>query len=310
VITPGAGAALTISRGWPLRFLDALKNTLSIPDKILLFNTHVDSNVFDPAIEEDLAAFSHRHGLRVHVRINEYAPLAELGRLFTEGRPNILLRLTVGLLSWLGYCLNIGRLFGGDFYSPWTHTVHLSSNHPAIALHEMGHAVDFSRRSWPGLYALSRYIPGVALYQEYVASVYAIEFLHDERRHDDEVRAYRLLIPAYSTYVLGAIIELFPTSVTRTLLFYVIGGGHALAVHYAGQRMDALRAAGEADITWAQQLARDGQDVATMFSMQTVRGREQIGTAVGLVVGAATCGVLMPLTAWLGFRWGRTAPLP
>jgi hypothetical protein len=310
VITATRAPDLTISRGVPARFLDALKNACSIPDKILLLNTHIDSDIIDPAIEDDIVAFAARHHLGVHVRINEYAPLGELGRLLTQGRPNILLRLTVGLVGWIGYCLNVGRLFGGDFYNPWTNSIYLSSNHPAVALHELGHAYDVSQRSWPGLYMLCRYIPGVALYQEYLASRYAVEFLREQQRHDDEVRAYRLLFPCYSTYVLGAIIELFPTSVTRGLLFYVIGAGHAVGLHFADRRMAALRTAGEADITWARQLEQDRRDVATMFTPQTVRGREQLGTGIGVFAGALTCGCLLPLTAWLGFRWGRTAPSP
>ena len=57
----------------------------------------------------------------------------------------------------------------------------------AKVLHEMGHALDFRRRRFPGLYALSRMVPGVALYQEYLASLYAIEYLREIGDQAEEI---------------------------------------------------------------------------------------------------------------------------
>lgn len=51
-----------------------------------------------------------------------------------------------------------------------------------------------------------------------------------------ELRAWRLLFPACSTYVLGAVVELFPSAPTRSLLMPVIALGHALGISFAMKR--------------------------------------------------------------------------
>jgi hypothetical protein len=296
-----------ITRGRPLPFLDALKNVMSIPDKLLFLTPDIDSHRIDPAVDEAVAAFAERHELtRVHVRVNEYAPLAELWRLLTNWRVSVLWRFSFGLLTWLAYCVNVGRLLGGDHYNPFSNTVNLYSNHRSIALHEMGHALDFKRRTFPGLYALSRLLPGVALYQEYLASLYAVEYLREIGDHREEIRAYRLLFPAYSTYVFGALIELFPTSVTRSLFFPVVIVGHALGHHFAGERYKELAAAGDPGFTPADLTARDRDAASEMFSSETREGRQQAGTLAGLLAGGVLCGPFAPLMAAAGFMWGSS----
>lgn len=296
---------MLVSRGRPLPFIDALKNVMSIPDKLLFFNPHIDSHRIDPSVDEAVLAFAERHELtEVHVRVNEYAPLAELGRLLTSGNVNIFLRLTFGLMTWFAYCINVGRLLGGDHYNPFSNTVNLYSNHRSIALHEMGHVLDFKRRTFPGLYALTRLIPGVALYQEYLASLYAIQYLREIGDHEEEIRAFRILFPAYSTYLFGALIEFFPTSVTRSLLFPVVLMGHALGDHYAKQRYAELEAEKFVNFTPASLTKEKRDATSAMFSTGTREGRQQSGTLLGLIVGTSFCGPFAPLIAGLGFLWG------
>ena len=124
-----------------------------------------------------------------------------------------------------------GRLFPwGDYYNPFTNTAHLYSDHPAVILHEAGHAYDFANRRWKGTYAAARIIPGVDLYQEYKASKEAFRYLQERRELDKELDAYKVLYPAYGTYV-GA--YLFPPIGT------VVG---AVLGHLSGRSTAALRA--------------------------------------------------------------------
>ena len=115
-------------------------------------------------------------------------------------------------------------------YNPYTNTVHLYSDHPAVALHEAGHAHDFAGRRWKGTYAFLRLIPGVDLYQEYKASKEAIHYLKEQQDLDAEIAAYKVLYPAYGTYVGGYI---FPPIGT-------VAG--ALLGHLAGRSTAAVRA--------------------------------------------------------------------
>lgn len=247
-------------------FLDTLANVLAVPNKLLFLNADFESHQLDRAIEADIEQFVRRHQMQdVYVRLNAYDPVGELGRLFTNRRVSLLLRLSIGLLSWLAYCLNIGRLFGGDHYNPFTNTVNLYSGNRSIALHELGHVKDFHGVRFPGLYALLRMLPVVSLWQEYLASLYAVEFLREIGDEDEELAAYRLLFPAYSTYVFGALLEWFPSTLTRTLLLPVIAGGHVVGEVVARNQAEKR---GVADRGRDDDLER----FRTMFSPSTGEG--------------------------------------
>ena len=124
-----------------------------------------------------------------------------------------------------------GRLFPwGDYYNPFTNTVHLYSDHPAVALHEAGHVHDFSSRRYKGTYAAIRLIPFVDLYQEYKATKEAIGYLKEIHDQSTELSAYKILYPAYGTYV-------------GSYIFAPIGTvGGALLGHVAGRSKAALEA--------------------------------------------------------------------
>ncbi|MGI9285877.1 MAG: hypothetical protein ACR2P1_10855, partial [Pseudomonadales bacterium] len=66
-----------------------------------------------------------------------------------------------------------------------------------------GHAKDFNSRKLKGTHAAIYVLPGAPLYYEAVASNDALSYLEYECRYDEEKRAYRLLHPAYGTYVGG-----------------------------------------------------------------------------------------------------------
>lgn len=302
-------ASTVLSRGRRLPFIDTLGRVFSAPNKLIFLNTRFESHDLDPQVERAMTEFIAEHELRgLRVRVNEYAPLEDLGRLFTSGRTNILLRLFFGLPTWLATTMSCGRLFGGDHYNPWTDTVNLYSSHTGIALHELGHVLDFRRRTFPGLYALTRYIPGVALYQEYLASKYAIDFMRAHGMHDDELRALRILYPAYSTYVFGALVELFPSAGIRSLLFPVIAIGHVLGISHAMKREVALerQLVGEKPRV-AEQWRQEWGEAASELSPGTQRGRDLWGVFLGMSVGSALCGAGALPGAFAGFALARRA---
>jgi hypothetical protein len=286
-------------------FLDTFGNVLAIPNKLMFLTADFESHVIDPQIEAEVRRFLDRHELHhVHVRLNEYDPMGELWRLLTNRRVGLFLRLLLGPLLWLAYLLNVGRLFGGDHYNAFSDTVNLYSNHMSIAIHEMGHALDFRRRRWPGLYALLRFVPGVALYQEYLASLYAIEHFRERGMDDEEIRAYRLLFPAYSTYVFGTLVDLFPSAGAKWVLAPCIAVGHVLGNYFAQQRLAALQTE---RITLAGQWLHEKDRAVVMFSPATVDGRGQLGVLLGMLAGSTLCGPGGPLGAYVGFLLARNA---
>ena len=298
---------MNISRGNPRPFIDALGNVISGMNKLIFLNVRFENHKVDPELERSVAAFVEEHELYdVQVRLNEYAPLGELGRLFTNGRVNFFLRMFFGLPLWLAYTINVGRVFGGDHYNPYSNTANIYSGHEAIALHELGHALDFKRCPFPGLYSLIRYIPGVALYQEYMASLYAIEFMQRTGDQAAELRAFRLLFPAYSTYIFGALFDFFPSALVKALLWPIIALGHLIGNIVADRRSDAMKANTSLPVPDVRaQWVEEWREACAFLSPNTQDGKDFLGVSVGLALGTSLCGVMALPGAYLGYRLVR-----
>jgi len=194
-----------IERGKPHEFLDGLGHyVLSLPGKIILWDWRVDNHNISPETEQKLRQYLAENQLRnVKVRLNQYAPGAEWRRLFRNRAIHPAWRYTLGVLSVASYTVLPGRAFGGDNYNPYTNTINLYSDHKGVALHEAGHAKDFARREWKGLYAFLYILPLVALHHEAVATGDAIGYDRAHGFANDEKADYKVLYPAYCTYIAG-----------------------------------------------------------------------------------------------------------
>ena len=232
----GPGPHPQLERGAAVPPVDFLGNVLALPLKLILWNWKVDLHSISAQTEEKLVEYLDTQDLPAiedtKFRLNQYRPGQDLSRLIHNHYVAWPYRLLLGApITLIFEVLLPGRLFPwGDYYNPYTNTVHLYSDHAAVALHEAGHAHDFAGRRWKGTYAFIRVIPGVDLYQEYRASKEAFRYLKERRDLDTELAAYKVLYPAYGTYV-GAYI--FPPIGT-------VGG--ALLGHAAGRSAAALRA--------------------------------------------------------------------
>ncbi len=179
---PSAGlepiTAPAIERGEPYSILDTLGWIWGIPSKIILWNINIDNHNLSPEIDVVVTEYLERNNLKdVKVRINQYSPGAEWTRLVENDQMSGAWRYTFGILSWLGYTILPGRFFGGDQYNPFTNTISLYSDHPAVALHELGHAKDFAGKEYKGWNAVLRILPIVPLFQEAEATSDALGYL-------------------------------------------------------------------------------------------------------------------------------------
>ena len=231
----GVGPHPQVERGAPVPPVDVVGNVLSLPLKLLFWSWRFNRHSISPQTEEKLLAYLEARNLPVedHARfqLNVYNPGEDLSRLVKNHDVAWPYRLLLGLPVTLVFDVLLpGRLFPwGDYYNPYTNTVHLYSDHPAIALHEAGHVHDFAGRRFKGTYAAIRIIPFVDLYQEYRATREAIHYLKDIQDHSTEISAYKILYPAYGSYVGG---YLFPPIGT-------VGG--VLIGHAAGRSQAALQ---------------------------------------------------------------------
>jgi len=219
---------MQVIRGAPIPPLDLLGNVLSFPAKLILWNWRFNSHTISSETEEILIGYLEANNLpafeATEFRLNQYAPVGDLKRLITNRHVAWPYRLLIGLPVTLVYDVLLpGRLFPwGDHYNPFTNTVYLYSDDAAIALHEAGHAYDFSNEPFKGTYAAVRLLPFVNLYQEWRATDLAVEHLIQIQDRERELHAYRVLWPAYGTYVGGYALLPFG-SVAGALLGHVIG---------------------------------------------------------------------------------------
>jgi hypothetical protein len=194
-----------IERGRPNAFVDGLGHYLfSLPTKLILWNWRVENHDITPETEQALRDYLAANGLQnVKVRLNEYAPGGEWSRLVRNREIGGGWRYTLGALSTVFYTIFPGRVFGGDHYNPYTNTISIYSDHPSIALHEGAHAKDFAQRELKGLYAAARMLPLLPLYHEALATGDTIGFHRDQGKAEAEKNDYRVLYPAYGTYIAG-----------------------------------------------------------------------------------------------------------
>lgn len=197
-----------------------------IPSKILFWNRRVENHHITPETEAALAEYLAVNGLdEIKVRCNQYRPLDDWRRLTRNTSVAWPWRYTFGAVSVLGETLVPGRLFGGDHFNPYTGTIHLYSDVPVIGLHEGGHAKDFSRRDYPGWYAAAYTLPGVPLWHEKIATEDVLAYV-DQGDPEIKRQAYHVLLPAYGTYMGGAVGSIFPDYAT-SIYYGAVLAGHA-----------------------------------------------------------------------------------
>ncbi|WP_417387973.1 hypothetical protein [Gimesia sp.] len=200
-----------IARGKRRPVIDGIGWVVGIPGKVLLWDRRIDNHHVSPETEAAIAAYLEKNGLdQVKVRINEYDPVGEWKRLRRNKAVGWGWRYTAGTLTALSYTLLPGRIIGGDNYNPFTNTISLYSDHPAVALHEGGHAKDFGTRKYKGTYAVAGALPIVSLWPEAIATNDALGYLRAEENYELEEEAYEVLYPAYATYIAGAATPFLP----------------------------------------------------------------------------------------------------
>lgn len=231
----GVGAHPQIERGARVPPVDFVGNVLALPFKILLLSWSFSNHAISPETEQVLIDYLAARDVPAladaKFRLNQYRPAQDLARLFKNPHVAWPYRLLLGLPVTLVFDVLLpGRLLPwGDYYNPYTNTVHLYSNRPAIALHEAGHVYDFGTKRYQGTYALAYQIPFVSLYHEFKASEEAVRYIDETRTPEDKRKAYHILYPAYGSYVGGAIFPLIGT-VAGIIVGHILGRFHASVV--------------------------------------------------------------------------------
>ncbi len=212
--------------GTPVPPLDFLGDVLSKLPQLLLWNRRYGNHQISAETEKTLAEFLKAYDLsKVKVRINQWAPHKEIGRLVKN--PHIAWPYKIVFFPSTLVTSLIGRplscLLVSDYFDPASNSIHIFSDDPAIALHEAGHALDFARQEFKGTYALARIAPGVNLFQEGMATDEAMHYLEETGQYEELIKAYKSLYPAYATYVVGYVSSSPPAYVGAILIGHWIG---------------------------------------------------------------------------------------
>ncbi|MBI4356221.1 MAG: hypothetical protein HY597_07255 [Candidatus Omnitrophica bacterium] len=231
----GQGPHRQVTRGAAIPPIDFVGNVLALPFKLILWDWRFANHSISAQTEAVLVQYLDARTLPAFedtaYRLNQYAPGADVGALIHNRHIAWPYRLLLGLPTTLIFDVLLpGRLFPwGDYYNPFTNAVHLYSDEPPIALHEAGHAYDYAKKRYKGTYAVVRLIPFVDLYQEWQATGEAVHYLVEIHDRETELHAYKILWPAYGTYV-------------GSYIFAPIGTiGGALLGHVAGRAKSAGR---------------------------------------------------------------------
>jgi len=196
--------------------------------KLVLWDRRVDNHQISDETEDVMRRYLAANQLDyVKVRLNAYHVRDEWRRLVRNKSVGAGWRYTIGVLGWLQYTILPGRFFGGDHYNPYSNSINLYSDIPAIAVHEGGHAKDFANRKWKGTYAFVYLIPFCNLYHEALATSDALGYLHEEESAELQREGYTIMYPAYGTYLGGGFSQIVPT---YNIWLYGAGviGGHII----------------------------------------------------------------------------------
>lgn len=219
--------------GKPYLLIDGLGWLFAIPSRIILWDWRVGNRRIQPETVEVLERYIEVNDLeRVKVRVNQYDPVGEWRRVLGNKAVGPGWRYTIGILNAVFYTIIPQRIFGGDNYNPYSHTINIYSDVPAIAVHEGGHAKDFAQQLYKGTYAFVYILPFVALHHEKMATDDALGYLQTFENLELQKEGYRLLYPAYGTYVGGVGVDIL--SGPYDLVFFA---GSVVSGHIIGRSM-------------------------------------------------------------------------
>lgn len=190
-----------IERGERRPVIDGIGWIVGIPNRIILWDMRVNNHKISPDTESAVTHYVDDQGLcETKVRLNQYAPIDEWRRLTANDEVGWGWRYTLGALTWLDEAVFPGRIFGGDRYNPYTNTISIFSDAPAIAVKEGSRARDVRSRRLPGTYAAVNSLPLVSMWYDTVATGYAFEYLENDMP-EAEQEGYYLLYPAYGAHL-------------------------------------------------------------------------------------------------------------
>lgn len=233
-----AASDVTIVYGKPNRIADGIGTAIGLPARLLTLHPSVNNHEFSDATRTQLVSYLQKNNIAdVYVRVNQYDPAGEWRRLRENSRIAPGWKYTVGLLPLTMYTLVPGRIFGGDLYNPFTNSLYINSDIPAVALHEAAYAKDVRDRQLPGTYAAMNEVPFLALWRHVHGVNEVVAYAQSEQDWDIERETYRVVYPMIGMHLAsgGMHTVLGNEPLEGMFLTPLLPLGGALAGHAAGE---------------------------------------------------------------------------
>ncbi len=232
-----SNAGIRIERGTERPFVDGVGWIVGIPRKVFLWDRRADNHDISESTVDEVAFYMQHRGLtETVVRVNQYAPADEWRRLVENRRVGAGWRYSLGTLRWFGYTILPGRIFGNDDYNPYSNSLYLYSDMPALGLASAAYAQDVKERDRPGTYAAVQSLPIVALWHETIATDEVIQYvsIHGSTEQIEDVRH-----DLYARYGLATAGELGLILPGGGVLYQAVGavGGHTVAAVENGTKV-------------------------------------------------------------------------
>ena len=221
--------SIDVEYGSSRPILDAAGWVVGIPRKIMLLNSRVDNHrVSDETVASVADYLARRDVGGVKVRVNQWDPIGEWQRLVDNKNVGAGWKYTVGTLHHIRYLVAPGRLFGGEYYNPFTDTVNIFSDVPELGLVESAYAHDVRSKTHPGTYATVQSLPLVSLWHETKATDDVLRYVALYGTPEEVRRARRLLYSRYGSAVGGELGSVVPAG--DALKWVGAGAGHLTAL--------------------------------------------------------------------------------
>lgn len=226
-----ASQCVEVEYGQRRPILDGTGWLLGAPEKLLYWDRRVNNHCISEETVDRIAEYLVSRDLAdVKVRVNQYAPADEWRRMVANRRIGAGWKYTLGTLTCLRYTLLPGRLFGGDEYNPYSNTVSLYSDVPALGYAESAYAFDVHQRQHPGTYVAVQSLPFVAMWHETIATGDVLTYVALRGDEEEIAENRRVLYVRYGITLGGEAGRLLPDG---SLAFQVVGAGmgHLRSAH-------------------------------------------------------------------------------
>lgn len=211
-------------------------NIVGLPFRILTLNRKTRNHQISDETLEKLQTYLEENDITdVYVAVNEYDPKGQWKRLCDNNRIAPFWRYSAGTIAWIGYAVFPNRVFGGDSYNPYTNSLSLTSDVPALVLAEAACAKDIHSQRYPGTYAGLFYdLPVLSAWRRVRATSDVLAYARAKQDWDSEKQAYHVLYPYVGSVGLGPAGHFVP--VVGPFLY--VGG--ALIGHATGRTVVAV----------------------------------------------------------------------